>query len=552
MHPGICLNRFTSTLMALFLTGTMVCVAADPRLPRPMTNAHGIRPVAAVTDDAAEAELNELVKQAVKVTSNRFLTANVHTPWQILHGILALRQDFEIKVDGKKTSALKWLSEGNEWKGDSIVRKTPYGGEFHRFTKPYHFEGHPNQFLAILTMSELNTDHEFLTSRGESVTIDQMLKNAKMTVNDREEITWTLWTLSRYLPIDTQWINKDGEAWSMERLVQIQTYADVNQAACGGTHGLFALSLARNSYIFSGRKPRGIWLEADQKIKRYIAEARSLQNADGTFSTSYFAGPGKSDEFGKRIATSGHILEFLMVAADDKELQKPWLRNAVRAVANELVENRSTAADCGPLYHALHALVLYGHRKGILPVEAAAPEQSVQPESISNPDLKSTPDNETPETEKTPDAENKTASEKILDTEKISDTEKKPSSAETTPETDADAVKSLFDRTPLSIDSPSIRSSELDSAAIDNPRRKDELPILEKVARQTALANSDAQPDPFAVDVAKPVVSDPPLKSTPDENGKSNMNLEKNAERSLGMSGDDVKPVDNFLPPTSD
>jgi hypothetical protein len=540
--------------MAFLLLGATLSSAADPRLPRPMTDARSILPIAAVTDDSAEAELNELVKQAVKVTSNRFLTANVHTPWQILHGILALRQDFDIKVDGQKTSALKWLSEGNEWKGDSIVRKTPHGGEFHRFTKPYHFEGHPNQFLAILTMSELGTDHEFLTSRGEAVTIDEMLNNAKMTVNDREEITWTLWTLSRYLPIDTEWINKDGEAWSMERLVQIQTYADVNQAACGGTHGLFALSLARNSYIYSGKKPRGIWLEADQKIKRYIAESRSLQNADGTFSTSYFAGPGKSEEFGRRIATSGHILEFLMVAADDKELQKPWFRKAVHAVANELVENRSSAADCGPLYHALHALVLYGNRKGFFPAEPAAPEQKEQKlkpadkqESDSQPESKTTPQKETPDKEKkTP-----TATEAEDETSTGGGATVEPTSSET------ESVKSLFERKPVSIDSSSLRQESSESST-ESSRKPAELPILEKVARQAAVAAAETQPDPFATPEAKPIeksdaekefdskLKDLPVEETPDTG------LEENAERSMGMSGDDAEPVGDFLPPTSD
>lgn len=533
MYSGICPNRFTSVLIATILLGTTIGTAADPRLPRPIKPNFGIRPVAAVTDDTVDAELNKLVEQAVKATSNRFLTANVHTPWQILHGILALRQDFEIKVDGQKTSALKWLSEGNEWKGDSIVRKTPYGGEFHRFTKPYHFEGHPNQFLAILTMSELNTDYEFLTSGGEAVTVDQMLNNAKMTVNDREEITWTLWTLSRYLPVDSQWINKDGEAWSMERLVQVQTYADVNAAACGGTHGLFALSLARNSYIYSGRKPRGIWLEADQKIKRYIAEARSLQNADGTFSTSYFSGPGKSDEFGKRIATSGHVLEFLMVAADDKELQKPWLRKAVHAVANDLVVNSSSAADCGPLYHALHALVLYGHRKGFLPA-AEIPDQkidpAVEPESNGNPEPKPVP-KETPVVEE--------------ETPPITADE----ATETTPveETKPEPVESLFDRKPLSVESTTLREVDSDSLKLAVPTQPAELPILEKVAQQAALVA--AEETETAEKVAAGSEDESPSDGVPTV---ADPNLEENAIRSMGMSGDGKEPLDDFLPPTSD
>jgi len=325
-------------------------------------------------------ELSRLVDDAISITARRYLTADVHTPWQIMHGLLALREHFLIKVNNEKISALEWLTEGQTYNGLPIVEHSPYGGRFHTFTEPYAFEGHPNQFLAILTMSELPADYTFKTSANGRVSIKEMLRNAKMEVNDREEITWTLWALSRYLPIDSEWNNKLGEAWSIERLVQIQTYAEPNDAACGGTHGLFALSLARNAYLATGQQPRGIWFEADQKIRRYIASARSLQNSDGSLSTKYFGGPGFSPEFGKRLATGGHVLEFLMVGARDEDLQQAWLRNAVRSVAQDLVDHRRDAADCGPLYHALHALVLYRQRLGI--ATSAPAEKTPQPDTL--------------------------------------------------------------------------------------------------------------------------------------------------------------------------
>ncbi len=333
-----------------------------------------IKQTAATLQEIQREDLPQLINDAVSISSRRYLTADVHTPWQIMHGLLALRDQYKIKVDGEKVSALNWLTERRSYKGQPIIEHTPHGGRFHTFTEPYAFEGHPNQFLAISTMSELSVDFAFNTTVGGQVTIQDMIDNAKADVNDREEITWTLWALSRYLPVDTEWISAAGEPWSIERLVQIQTYANPVDAACGGTHGLFALSLARNSYLSTGRPLRGIWLEADQKIKRFIAKSKSLQNPDGTFSTEYFKGPGESSDFGKRIATSGHILEFLMVAAQDDQLQQEWMQKAVFAVANDLVENRKAAADCGPLYHALHALVLYRQRAGI---EATAPKIAV-------------------------------------------------------------------------------------------------------------------------------------------------------------------------------
>ncbi|NQV28531.1 MAG: hypothetical protein HQ518_29615 [Rhodopirellula sp.] len=348
--------------------------AANPDVTKgslfPSSQPEVIKQTAVTLQEIHREGLPQLINDAVSITSRRYLTADVHTPWQIMHGLLALRDEYKIKVNGEKVSALNWLTERRYYKGQPIIEHTPYGGRFHTFTEPYAFEGHPNQFLAIATMSELTVDFAFKTTVGGQVTIQDMINNAKADVNDREEITWTLWALSRYLPVDSEWISADGEPWSIERLVQIQTYANPDEAACGGTHGLFALSLARNSYLATGKPLRGIWLEADQKVKRFIAKAKSLQNEDGTFSTEYFKGPGASSDFGKRIATSGHILEFLMVAAHDDQLQQEWMQKAVFAVANDLVENRKEAADCGPLYHALHALVLYRQRAGIQPADA--------------------------------------------------------------------------------------------------------------------------------------------------------------------------------------
>lgn len=371
---SLCLSVIVASFGATSANAATPTPITTPGSLFPNSQPEVIKQTAATLKEIQREDLPQLINDAVSISSRRYLTADVHTPWQIMHGLLALRDQYKIKVDGEKVSALNWLTERRFYKGQPIIEHTAHGGRFHTFTEPYAFEGHPNQFLAIATMSELPVDFAFNTTVGGQVTIQDMINNAKADVNDREEITWTLWALSRYLPVDTEWFSAAGEPWSIERLVQIQTYANPVDAACGGTHGLFALSLARNSYLSTGRPLRGIWLEADQKIKRFVAKSKSLQNPDGTFSTEYFKGPGKSSEFGKRIATSGHILEFLMVAAQDDQLQQEWMQKAVFAVANDLVENRKAAADCGPLYHALHALVLYRQRAGI---EATSPKMAV-------------------------------------------------------------------------------------------------------------------------------------------------------------------------------
>jgi len=352
----------SSVLLALALLGSSVSNAQEVlRLP---TTAH-TQPVASAPADAQRDELLELVNKAIDVTKRRQLTAGVHTPWQIVHGILAMRHDFILKTpEGGEISAIDWMASGVLHDGLPLFEVTPYGGRGHPFTKPYAFEGHPTQFMGYMSMSDLPLDFVFKAGKDgkDKVTVADIINDAKMQVKEGPEITWTLWALTHYLPPDAQWLNAAGEPWSIERMVQIQIRESVLTSACGGTHGLFALSYARNKYIATRKPLRGVWLEADQKIQRYITEARALQNSDGSFSAAYFRGAQHSTDFATRLPANGHILEWLMIALEERRLSEPWVRKGVASVAQDLIDNRKTPADCGPLYHALHALNLYNYR----------------------------------------------------------------------------------------------------------------------------------------------------------------------------------------------
>ena len=367
------LIRSVLCLVICFSTGLIPSTIANAE----ESNLDPIKGAAESQDDqqdkqAEQDPLREKVKLAIEISERRYLDGNLHTPWQILHGMLALRGDYLIKINGEKVSALEWMQKGQVYNRLPWVEKTPYGGRFHTYTQPYHFEGHPNQFLAILTMTDLPLETEFLAREGNRnvpVTIQEMVEHAKMVVNDVEEQTWTLWALSKYLPSDAEWVNKNGEHWSIERLVQRQSRANFNKAACGGTHGLFALSHARKHHLaVEGNELTGVWIEADQTIKKHINIARALQYSDGAFSCGYFAYQDYIKNFAERLSPTGHTLEFLMMAVDDDELKKDWIRKGVEHVADDLIDNKRNPIDCGPLYHALSGLVIFMERTEPKPV----------------------------------------------------------------------------------------------------------------------------------------------------------------------------------------
>lgn len=358
------MNRLSSVRMHAVVVGIVLCgagagvFAQDVTVQKPSSD--GI-PLDANIEPSLD-PLQKQVQEAIDISLKRFLSAESHTPWQIMHGVLALRQDYIIMRGGRKIRALDWISNGATYRGEDWFEKTRYGGRAHPYSgTAYAFEGHPNQFLAILSMADLPMDHEFKAGRY-TITMADMVKNAQMEVKRGEEITWTLWALSHYLPPDSTWENKWGEHWSIERLVDMQTEAPPQKAACGGTHGLFALSYARNGYLQTGQPLRGVWISADQKIQRYIEETRAYQNSDGTFSADFFKGRKYARDFKDRLSTSGHTLEFLMVALPQNRLDEPWVRQGLAAVSQELIDNKRSPADCGALYHAMNGLMIYLER----------------------------------------------------------------------------------------------------------------------------------------------------------------------------------------------
>lgn len=304
--------------------------------------------------------LVKLVWETRESTRQRLLSTKDHTPWQIMHGLLGLRQDFLISHKGKPVSGLEWIQSGPTYQNEPWFETTQYGGRAHPFSKPYWFEGHVNQFLAILATCNLPLETTFQTATG-PITMKDMLRNAQMTVNAREEVTWTLWALATYLPSDATWVNAAGEQWSIEKLVQIETGKKVGgpTSPCGGTHGLFALARARNVYLRTGKPLRGVWFEADQKIKKYIEVARVLCNTDGSLTSGFFKTREFKQDFDKRMASEGHLLEFLMMSVSQQQLKEPWIRTAIETTARDLMSNRREYVSCSPLYHATNALSIY-------------------------------------------------------------------------------------------------------------------------------------------------------------------------------------------------
>ena len=395
-----------------------------PAQPVPQPQPQPLPPPAlalATPVDPVQAQILAQVKRAIEINKRRMLNANPggHTPWMIMHGVLALRQEYQLQIGNQRINGLDYITQQNPIYVGSLpdplqppgapwvnirehwFQSTAYGGRAQPYIVSFAFEGHTNQFLAILSMADLPLTQTFLVADSQrpgatkTITMADMVRHAKMNVHvgNPNEIAWTLWFLSNYLQPDEKWVDKDGKPWSMEQLVTVQTNAPLFSggkllAPCGGTHGLFALACACNSYQQKHGQLDGAWLAAQAKLKERMAQARSMQNPDGSFSTEFFKTTGYSDKMGPRFKSSGHMLEWLMMALPPEQLQEQWVRAGVMNVANDLVGNKDVGlgtADTGAMYHALHAMVLYRNRIEP-PASTVPPERVAQvPPELKNP-----------------------------------------------------------------------------------------------------------------------------------------------------------------------
>jgi hypothetical protein len=436
----------------------------------------------------------QLLDRAIETTSKRTLIANSHSPWQIFHCILALREKTVLRLGDQKVNAIEWLSTAEpQFDNQPWLMLTPHGAKFHPYTRMYAFEGHPSQFLALLSQSNLPMDYPFHV-QGKVVTLKDLVNNTMQEVNTREEVTWVLWALQHFLKPDATWTNQEKEQWSIERLVKIETEAPVVGTPCGGNHRLFALTRARDKYLASGGQLRGVWYQADQKIRQHIEIARSLQNGDGSFSSESYKGPGHTTDVNKRFNTTGHTMEFLAISLPKERLNEPWVRNAVWMLSRELIIHRDTKIDCGPLFHSLDTLILYRER-------IRAGERPSEPLM-------------------TPEATAKAGSNQTAETPLKLETAPKPVTIAKPVEAPKKVAKVLDDTKPVSPESQATPAPAPEP--IEIPELKTEVPQLEQQPKLDSPSAQGAQSKRLSTRPVKSVVT-----KSPSPTGNSNTAVPK-------------------------
>ncbi|QDU74945.1 hypothetical protein Pan97_19650 [Bremerella volcania] len=277
--------------------------------------------------------------------------------WETMHGFLPWGVDALIRTSQYRqpVSTIGWICWNKPCRGHRLFEIK--NGKLEARQGP-RVQGHHGQFLAMLAQSYVPASFEIQVD-GQSFTVADLIEFEKETCQPKSELTFKLISLSYYLPADAKWTSRDGQEWSLERLLKEEITQKVVGAACGGTHRLTGIAFAVSSRKKAGLPMDGVWAKAEEYINAYHQHSFQIQNPDGSFSTNWFEGRGMDRDVDRRIQTSGHILEFLIFSLPPEELTSPEIVRAVNYITTILERNPKHEWSIGPKGHALHALVLY-------------------------------------------------------------------------------------------------------------------------------------------------------------------------------------------------
>jgi hypothetical protein len=318
----------------------------------------------APADPQVSSELLDLRTRIGSVLAHyrtRQLNTRDHTAWDVMHAIVAYNVRTELRRDGPggpQVNAVSWLLWGGRCRGQQMVtlsRGRPY------VTEGVGVQGHPAQLLAILAQSRVNVDTPMRID-GKDFTLQDLIDEEMLSCRADSELTFKLISFAHYLKSDATWRSRDGQSWSIPRVINAEIKSPIRGAPCGGTHRLFGITYAYQTREREGQPVDGEFSRAKQYIESYHRYTWSLQNEDGSFSTEWFARRGNRPDIDRKLQTSGHILEWLAFSLADEQLQEPRTVKSVKFIVDSLAREPNRAWSIGPLGHALHALAIYDER----------------------------------------------------------------------------------------------------------------------------------------------------------------------------------------------
>lgn len=305
--------------------------------------------------------LRDKVRRCLMLHYNDPISTGDHTPWGIMHVMITYGVDTEIIAGNRRVNAIGYLCFNGPCRGMRLMHVE--NGKL-RAKIGVGVQGHPGQFLSMLAQSRVRTDYPIKVD-GRDFTVADLIEAEKDTCRVKTELTFKLIAMSHYLKHDATWKNDLGEEWSIQKLIKEELAQPVVGAACGGTHRMTGHSYAVNKFKKTGLPFEAQWLRDQKFVDAYHDYIFKLQNADGSFSSNWFAGRGDWGDDKRVVETTGHMLEWLVASLPKEQLDDPRVVKAVSRLTDAFMDGRKNRVQypVGPRGHGLHALAMYNERR---------------------------------------------------------------------------------------------------------------------------------------------------------------------------------------------
>lgn len=229
-----------------------------------------------------------------------------------------LRSDRAEEVFGK--SALVSLQVGARFQSRLPVNTPPWR-EYHR---DQNLSGFAELGLPLSTPL-------YLRDAG-SLVIGDVLQDSLRNFHLRqEEIEWTALAYALYLPPRHEWVNRFGEKYSFDDLANELMRRSMVEAACGGAHFLFSLTMIVRADAIEPILSEDVRAKAHERLKLCSLLAINSQQPDGCWRGDWFfdspltenyRGPTPVSTSAHKLVVTGHLSEWMLYLPEELQVPK--------------------------------------------------------------------------------------------------------------------------------------------------------------------------------------------------------------------------------------
>jgi hypothetical protein len=311
--------------------------------------------------------LRDQVRQILTQQQKQSFNTRDNLPTDLLNVCLGFGCDTEVAMEGpgsKKINGITCLCWNYPCGGYEMLALT----QNHIAARiGYGYQSQPGEFLAILAMSRVPATYP-LRSGNASRTVADLVAAEKLACREKTDMSLRLIGLTYYVD-EPQWKNDLGEDWSLERIIRQEISQPIVTAPDGGLNRLTGLSYAVIHHINHGQPVTGQYQRAQKYIGDFHNFALALQNSDGTWGPALLATKSESQDASSQIASTGRVLEWLVLSLPANQLEDPRIIRSVEQTVHLLGLQRYQrnvpylpSRELAAFGHAIHALTVYNER----------------------------------------------------------------------------------------------------------------------------------------------------------------------------------------------